>query len=113
MKRESDFIQRYIFPGGELPSLSVIGHHVARDTNMQIVGVDDITLDYARTLADWRKAFFANIDQVKQQGFDDMFIRMWDFYLCYCEGGFLERVISTVQILMAKPETQDLPRVAH
>lgn len=112
-KKSIDFIQQYIFPGGELPSVEVISQHVTQDTNMQIVSIDDITLDYAKTLAAWRTRFFAHIDKVKAQGFDDIFIRMWDFYLAYCEGGFRERTISTVQMTMAKPRCQTLPSVAR
>lgn len=112
-KKSTDFIQRYIFPGGELPSITVMSAHITRDSNMQIVGVDDITLDYAKTLQAWRERFFHAIDQVREQGFDDTFIRMWDFYLAYCEGGFRERTISTVQLLMAKPRCQQLPVVAR
>lgn len=109
--KNTDFIQQYIFPGGCLPSNTVVAQHVNEDTDMQIVGLEDITQDYARTLADWRKAFFANIGAVKAQGFDDVFIRMWDFYLCYCEGGFVERAISTAQYVFAKPDARQLPKV--
>lgn len=112
-RRSTDFIQRYIFPGGELPSLSVIAQHVTEDTDMQIIGVEDITLDYARTLADWRERFLQQLGPVREQGFDDVFIRMWDFYLAYCEGGFRERVISTVQTLIAKPRHLPLPEIKH
>lgn len=112
-KKSTDFIQRYIFPGGELPSIKVMSDHVEKDTDMQIVGVDDITLDYAKTLAAWREQFMNKLDQVRDQGFDDVFIRMWDFYLAYCEGGFRERAISTVQLVMAKPRCQQLPVVVR
>ncbi len=112
-KKSVDYIQRYIFPGGALPSLEIIGHHLRKDTNMQMVALTDITKDYAKTLAEWRKRFWANIDQVRQQGFDDVFERMWDYYLVYCEGGFQERVISTVQLLFAKPDARDFPRVIN
>lgn len=98
-----DFIQRYIFPGGSLPSVAVIGQHVNEDTDMQIVGLHDITQDYARTLECWRERFMAQLQEVRRQGFDETFIRMWEFYLCYCEGGFRERIISTVQATIAKP----------
>jgi cyclopropane-fatty-acyl-phospholipid synthase len=98
-----DFIKRYIFPGGCLPSLAVVADHVARDTDMQLVHLRDITADYARTLACWRERFMAQLDAVARQGFDQRFIRMWEFYLCYCEGGFRERIISTVQLALAKP----------
>jgi cyclopropane-fatty-acyl-phospholipid synthase len=102
-KNSIDFIRRYIFPGGCLPSNSIIAKHVSEDTNMQIADIHDITYDYALTLAAWRERFFKQLDQVKSQGYNDVFIRMWDFYLCYCEGGFRERVIQTSQFLMTKP----------
>jgi cyclopropane-fatty-acyl-phospholipid synthase len=98
-----DFIKRYVFPGGCLPSLEVISRHIARDTDMQIIGLRDITADYARTLAHWRQRFMAALPSVREQGFDTLFERLWEFYLCYCEGGFRERVIGTVQVTFAKP----------
>lgn len=110
-RRNTDFIQKYIFPGGCLPSNTIVAQHITQDTDMQIVGLEDITKDYARTLADWRKAFITNLDAVKEQGFDEVFIRMWDFYLCYCEGGFTERAISTAQYVFAKPNARILPIV--
>ena len=106
-KNATDFIQRYIFPGGALPSLSVIAQNVAEHSDMQMVGVEDITPHYAKTLAAWRERFMSRLEQVKQQGFDDLFIRMWEFYLCYCQGGFDLRAISTVQVLIARPQWRD------
>lgn len=103
-RRSVDFIQRYIFPGGCLPSMSVIAKHVAEDTDMGILSVDDITRDYAKTLGFWRKSFEGSLDKVRALGFDERFIRMWLYYLCYCEGGFQERVINTVQVVIAKPD---------
>lgn len=102
-RKSVDFIQRYIFPGGCLPSNAVIAEKIARKTDMQIVAVEDITEHYADTLADWRERFHKEIETVKQQGFDDVFCRMWDYYLAYCEGGFRERAISTGQFVFAKP----------
>ncbi|MDA8962547.1 cyclopropane-fatty-acyl-phospholipid synthase family protein [Pseudomonadales bacterium] len=99
-----DFIQRYIFPGGCLPSVNVIGHHVASNTDMMIISLSDIGRDYAITLERWREQFLEKLETVRSQGFDERFIRMWEYYLCYCEGGFRERVISTAQIVMAKPD---------
>jgi cyclopropane-fatty-acyl-phospholipid synthase len=107
-----DFIQKYIFPGGALPSVAVVAQHVADDTDMQIVGLEDITFHYARTLEAWRDRFLHRIDEVKALGFDDVFIRMWEFYLAYCEGGFMERVIGTSQVVMAKPRCRSLPAIA-
>jgi cyclopropane-fatty-acyl-phospholipid synthase len=100
---EVDFIKRYIFPGGCLPSVEIISSHLRRDTDMQAIHLRDITDDYADTLQQWRERFFKHIDEVRRQGFDTRFERMWEFYLCYCEGAFRERVIGTVQMTFAKP----------
>ena len=107
-KNDIDFIQRYIFPGGCLPSVSVIANCVASHTDMQIVDLHDITADYATTLDAWHQRFNTNIDVVKALGFDDIFCRMWQYYLCYCEGGFRERIIQTSQILMSKPLARNI-----
>jgi len=108
---DTDFIKRYIFPGGQLPSNAVIASHVASATDMQLIGLEDITLDYAHTLHAWRDNFHAALPQVRRLGFDETFIRMWRYYLCYCEGGFMERVIHTAQFLLAKPQFRDLPGI--
>jgi cyclopropane-fatty-acyl-phospholipid synthase len=100
---EVDFIKRYIFPGGSLPSIAVMADHIARDTDMQVVHLRDITDDYATTLAHWRERFLDNLEAVRGMGFSEEFVRMWEFYLCYCEGGFRERIIGTVQLALAKP----------
>ncbi len=104
-----DFIQQYIFPGGCLPSNSVIAKHVCTDTDMQIIGLEDITKDYALTIAHWRKRFLANTQQYLAQGLTGEFLRMWDYYLAYCQGGFSERVIHTSQTLIAKPKFRSTP----
>lgn len=102
-RREVDFIQRYIFPGGCLPSTTVIAQQLTRYTDLNIVGIEDLTQHYARTLQVWRQRFLARVDAVREQGFDEIFIRLWQFYLCYCEGGFRERSIGAQQLLIAKP----------
>jgi cyclopropane-fatty-acyl-phospholipid synthase len=102
-KRSVDFIQRYIFPGGSLPSVAVIGAAVARSTDMRIVQLEDIGPHYATTLKHWRERFLARLDAVRALGYPEAFIRMWEYYLCYCEGGFRERALGTVQALLAKP----------
>lgn len=104
-----DFIKRYIFPGGQLPCNAVIADHLARHTDMQLIGLEDITFDYARTLHAWRQRFHEALPAIRSRGADEAFIRMWDYYLCFCEGGFLERVIHTAQFLMAKPGFRQLP----
>ena len=99
-----DYIKRYIFPGGCLPSIAVIADNLAHHTNMQMVHLKDITEDYAITLDHWRQRFLEALPVVRAQGFNEEFIRMWEYYLCYCEGGFRERIISTVQLAFAKPD---------
>ena len=98
-----DFIKRYIFPGGCLPSLTVISDALARMTDMQMAHLRDITRDYADTLNAWHEGFLEKLDRVRAMGFDDRFINMWRYYLSYCEGGFRERIIGTYQITMTKP----------
>jgi len=105
-RRTVDFIRRYIFPGGHLPSTTVITDAVARMTDMRLLGLEDIGLHYARTLEAWRENFIARLDEVRALGYPERFIRMWTFYLCYCEGAFLERAISDVQVLFTKPQSR-------
>lgn len=105
-KRSVDFIQRYIFPGGCLPSVSVINDCVARHTDMRLLHMHDFPEHYAQTLRLWRERFFGNIEKIKQLGYPDRFIRMWEYYLCYCEGGFMERSTGVVQMLLAKPDNR-------
>jgi len=102
-KRSVDFIKRYIFPGSCIPSITAINIAIARATDLKLVQLEDITPHYARTLREWRRCFFANIEEVRTLGFSDTFIRMWEYYLCYCEGGFAERYIGDVQMIFAKP----------
>lgn len=110
-KHNVDFIQKYIFPGGSLPSIEVIASSVAKFTDMQIVALQDITRDYALTLAAWRESFKKREAEVRKLGCDDAFIKMWEFYLYYCEGGFIQRLISTSQLIFAKPGCRNLPRI--
>jgi len=107
-RKSVDFIQKYIFPGGCLPSTEIISKHLSKHTDMQMVHLEDITKHYATTLKDWREAFFDNIDAVRDQGYPEEFIRMWEYYLCYCEGGFLQRTIQTGQYVFAKPNHVEL-----
>jgi len=102
-KKEVDFIKRYIFPGSCIPSVTAMGDAVSKATDLRLVHLEDITPHYARTLRTWRERFFENIRQVKALGYSDTFIRMWEFYLCYCEAGFQERYLGDVQMLFAKP----------
>jgi cyclopropane-fatty-acyl-phospholipid synthase len=101
--RTPDFIKRYIFPGSFIPSISAITRSVAQSTDMRLFDLEDLTPHYARTLRAWRERFFANINAVRALGFPESFIRLWEYYLCYCEGGFLERYIGDVQMIFTKP----------
>lgn len=101
--RSVDFIQRYIFPGGALPSASVLLSTASQSSDLRGYALEDITEHYAETLHRWRQAFLSALPQVRQMNFDTHFIRMWDYYLAYCEGGFLERAIGCVHVQFHKP----------
>lgn len=98
-----DFIQKHIFPGGFLPSNTKMLDIITEKTDMVVRGLDDFGFDYARTLVHWRKRFNSSFDKIRKFGFDDKFKRLWNFYLCYCEGGFRERTISVVHLIATKP----------
>ena len=99
----ADFIKKHIFPGGFLPSVSVLARTAAR-ADLSIANLEDFAADYALTLRDWRRRLDANADQAREIGFDERFLRKWRFYFGYCEAGFRERAISDVQILFTKPD---------
>ncbi|RKF15712.1 class I SAM-dependent methyltransferase [Alginatibacterium sediminis] len=103
-RKSVDFIQRYIFPGGCLPSISVLCQQYAKNTDMVVQSIDDIGQDYALTLEHWQQRFNAKQSELQNHGFDQRFSRLWNFYFSYCIGGFKERAISTVHILAAKPD---------
>ena len=102
-KAGRSFINTYIFPGGCLPSLEVIARTLARATDLRQVHLEDITAHYATTLERWRERFLASAERLPELGFDERFRRLWELYLSYCEGGFRERRIRDVQLLLAKP----------
>jgi cyclopropane-fatty-acyl-phospholipid synthase len=105
-KRSVDFIKRYVFPGGFLPSVTAMTSALTRETDMRAIYIEDIGLHYARTLHDWRERFFARIDEVREQGFGEEFIRLWDFYLSSCESAFLERAVGDIHLHAIKPEAR-------
>ncbi len=100
-KNTEDFIRRFIFPGGFLPSIGAISRSVSKATQMQIIDVEDLSAHYAETLRRWREKFDESIDDVHALGLDDRFCRLWRFYLAYCEAGFLERHCTVNQIVFA------------
>jgi cyclopropane-fatty-acyl-phospholipid synthase len=101
--REVDYIQRFIFPGSFIPSITALTSAACRASDLKLFHLEDIGPHYARTLAAWRQNFLAHLPQVRSLGYPDSFVRMWEFYLCYCEGGFAERQLGDVQMLLTKP----------
>jgi cyclopropane-fatty-acyl-phospholipid synthase len=104
-KASRSFMNTYIFPGGCLPSLEVIARNVARRTDLQVAGLDDLTAHYVETLRRWRHNFTAHADELAERGYDERFGRLWTLYLAYCEAGFAERRICDVQLLLTKPRS--------
>jgi cyclopropane-fatty-acyl-phospholipid synthase len=107
--RSVDFIKRYIFPGSFIPSINAMLAAKSRTTDLALVHLEDFGDSYARTLRAWRQRFMDRLPQVRALGFDDRFNRMWEFYLAYCEGGFLEASIGVAHLLMAKPKWSTNP----
>lgn len=103
-KKSVDFIQRYIFPGSCIPSNTAMLTSITRASDLRLLDLQDIGPHYAPTLAAWRHNFFAQIEKVRALGYTETFIKMWEFYLCYCEGGFEERALGDVHLLLVKPD---------
>jgi cyclopropane-fatty-acyl-phospholipid synthase len=108
-----DFIKRHIFPGCCIPSVTALAESTARASTLRIVDLEDIGPHYATTLAAWRHNLFANADRVRARGYPEALLRMWHFYLSYCEGGFAERALGDVQIVLqeASSAVRPTPRV--
>ena len=107
-KDSVDFIKKYIFPGSCLISIAQITDIIKEQTDLAIVDMEDITKHYAQTLRLWRSNFNAVLPEIKNLGFSQAFINMWEFYFVYCEAGFLERNIGDVQLVFAKSEALDI-----
>ncbi|TAN04593.1 MAG: class I SAM-dependent methyltransferase [Rhodanobacteraceae bacterium] len=101
--RAVDFIKRFVFPGSFIPSLNAMLAAKSRASDLGLIAMEDFGDSYARTLEAWCSRFMGNLAKVRAQGFDERFIRMWEFYLAYCEGGFRERSIGVSHLLLAKP----------
>ncbi len=106
-----DFIKRYVFPGGVLPSVEVIARHVAHDTHLQTVNLEDLTAHYAETLRRWRERLQAAWPRLVAAGHDEAFLRGWEFYFLYCEGGFRERRVGVIQQVMVGQACRQMPVV--
>ncbi|HUB90298.1 MAG TPA: cyclopropane-fatty-acyl-phospholipid synthase family protein [Dyella sp.] len=98
-----DFIKRFIFPGSFIPSIDALIAAKTGGSDLSLVELSDFGVSYAQTLQAWRGRFMSRLDRVRQLGFDERFIRMWEFYLAYCEGGFRERSIGVAHLVLAKP----------
>jgi cyclopropane-fatty-acyl-phospholipid synthase len=101
--RSVDFIQRYIFPGGHLPSIAAMTGAIKSSSDLRLIQLEDLPSHYARTLAAWRTTFFQSENKLRDLGLDDRFLRMWHFYLAYCEAGFREEQIGLAHLVLAKP----------
>ena len=101
--RAVDFIKRYIFPGSFIPSISAMLGAIAESSDLKLFNCEDIGPSYALTLAAWRERFHRHLTEIRALGYDERFVRMWDFYLAYCESGFRERSTGDVQMLLTKP----------
>jgi cyclopropane-fatty-acyl-phospholipid synthase len=101
-RKQSDWIQRRIFPGSQLASVREILNSLVRSTRLSMFHLEDIGMHYAYTLAEWRRRFHESHQKVRALGFDEPFCRMWDYYLAYCEGAFRERHISNIQLMLTK-----------
>lgn len=101
--KNSDFIQQFIFPGSCVPSLTAMMNAVSVASDLKVNHIEDFAIDYAKTLRAWLDNFMRKLDQVKQLGYTDDFIRLWEYYLCYCEAGFRERHTGVMQIHFNKP----------
>jgi cyclopropane-fatty-acyl-phospholipid synthase len=108
-RKSVDFIQRYIFPGSCIPSVTAMNDSITRASDLKLAHLEDIGPHYATTLRLWRENFFRNIEAVRALGYPEDFICMWEFYLCYCEGGFAERALGDVHMLLAKPGNRRAP----
>jgi cyclopropane-fatty-acyl-phospholipid synthase len=107
-----DFIKRHVFPGSFIPSIAAMIAAKSRSSDMALTHLEDFGSSYARTLSAWRERFLARLPEVRAQGHDERFIRMWEFYLAYCEGGFRERSIGVAQLLLAKPGSRHAEFIA-
>jgi cyclopropane-fatty-acyl-phospholipid synthase len=104
--RSPDFIQRHVFPGGFLPTMGTMLDSASHASDLHFVHAQDFGLHYAETLRQWRRRFVERLDEVRSLGYSERFIRLWTYYLCYCEAAFEEKQIGVVQIQFDKPERQ-------
>jgi cyclopropane-fatty-acyl-phospholipid synthase len=107
-RRTPDWIQQYIFPGSLLPSLEAITRAVAR-THLMVVDLEEIGIGYARTLREWRENVWRNVDEIRALGYDERFLRVWTYYLAYCEAAFAIRSLRDLQLVLTRSFNDALP----
>lgn len=105
--KTNDFIQEFIFPGSCVPSLTALQLAITESTDLRVNHLEDFGLHYARTMREWLDTFISRLDDVRQLGYEDDFIRLWEYYMCYCEAGFLERYTSVIQMVLNKPRCRN------
>jgi cyclopropane-fatty-acyl-phospholipid synthase len=108
-RRGCDWIQKHVFPGALLPSLTAMCDAMTRNTNLVVEDVENIGIHYSRTLREWRAALLAKKAEVAAQGFDEVFVRTWDYYFSYCEAGFATRTLGDLQLVLTRPNNKRLP----
>lgn len=108
-RRRPDYIQKFVFPGSHLPSLQAMASALGGHTSLFIEDLENIGPHYAETLRRWRQRFLERADEVRRLGFDDAFLRLWEFYLAYCEGGFAARYINDLQLVLTRAANPALP----
>jgi len=112
-RRRPDFIQRAIFPGGHLPSLTTISAAMTRRSRLMVEELENLGPHYAETLRLWRERFLERTDRVRALGFDETFLRLWEFYLAYCEGAFLSRYLNDLQLVLTRTSNGTLGTVPY
>jgi cyclopropane-fatty-acyl-phospholipid synthase len=112
-RKHCDWLQKYIFPGSLLASTMAVSREMATASTLGIHHLEDIGVHYAETLARWRHAFSANLGRVRALGFDERFVRMWDYYLCVCEAAFATRTLGDLQIVFTRPCNDALPGIGR
>jgi cyclopropane-fatty-acyl-phospholipid synthase len=111
-RKHCDWLQRYIFPGSLLASTAVLAREMARNTELGIFHLEDVGIHYAETLERWRTAFLRQLPRVRELGFDERFIRMWDYYLAICQAAFATRTLGNLQLVLTRPNNLRLPGIA-
>jgi len=107
--KRCDWIQKHIFPGSVIPSLSALSEAMTQHSGFIVEDLENIGIHYARTLAEWRVRFNAHSEKIKVLGFDEAFQRMWNYYFCYCEAGFATRILGNLHLVLTRPNNKDLP----